>query len=197
MRDRRRMHMAVPAPADALSGLNDAFSGASLDPKWTLYETAAGQSSFSISGGELHATHDDTPAGFPCLWYDAFLGYLIYQNVTGDFDVVATLRTSNGADSGAMTATNYRVATLMAHDPDRSDERNYVSVGIGAMALATLRAEWKTTVTDESDSGVLATGDLGSIAWATGADARRHGPLLRHHLHHAVSPPPWTRSCES
>ncbi len=161
------------AEPDPLAVLDDTFSGASLDPKWELFEGTEGTAEYTVSGGELHCTHEDGFAVGAALWYSTFVGYLLYQEVTGDFDAIATLRTSNGTDSGAMALTQYRVAALMAHDPDRSEERNYVSVGIGAIAEATLRAEWKTTVADESDSGDPVTGDFDSIAWPSGAGQLR------------------------
>lgn len=147
----------------ALGPLDDLFGGASLDPKWSVFEPTVAV--YDVSGGDLNTTHADGAVG-DGLWYNGFDGYLIYQNVTGDFDARATVRVSDLADTGALPLGAYRVAALQAHDPDRTAVRNYVSVGLGDVAQATLRQEWKSTVADVSDSGNIATGDFGHSAHA-------------------------------
>lgn len=150
---------------DPLAVFDDAFPGSSLDAQWTVFEPTVAD--IDVSGGECHCSHVDGGVG-DALWYDGFDGYLVYIELEGDFDVSIDARTSNADDTGAMPVTNYRVAALQAHDPDRASVRNYVSVGVGAIAEATLRAEWKSTVDNASDTGVLATGDFDSIEWPSG-----------------------------
>lgn len=152
------------AEPDPLAAFDDDL--AADDPQWTELEPAI--ASVSWSGGETHYTHAPQGSIGPALWYDGFDGALRYLAVTGDFDASIDMRVSNGTDTGPMPVTGYRIGAFQAHDPDRATQRNYVSVGLGAIALADLRAEWKSTVDDESDSGVLATGDFGSISHPSG-----------------------------
>lgn len=158
--------------SDPLAIYDDDFPGASLDAQWSFFDEA--HSEITVSGAEAHCSHIDGGVG-ESLWYSGFDGWLAYIEFDGDFDVAIDTRVT--ADDGVSALTNdsgnYRVAALMAHDPDRGDARNYVSVGIGAISEATLRAEWKSTVNDESDSGVLATGDFDSIAHASGEGTLR------------------------
>lgn len=194
MRDRRRQHSFVvaAAPPDPLAVNDDTFGGSELDAAWDIFDEPIAE--IAVSDGELHLSHQDGLSVGDALWYSTFLGYLVHKPITGDFDVVATVRTSNGDDTSTLPVTNYRVASLMAHDPARDESRNYVSVGIGAIAEATLRAEWKTTVNDQSDSGDPVTGDFDSIAWPSGQGQiriLREGDAFSMHVR-ATSGDPWT-----
>lgn len=152
---------------DPLGALTDGFGGTSLDPKWTLFE-GSGDATTEVTAGVLRLS---IAAGglAGSFWYDANLGVLLFQLVDGDFDVTANIRIYDAARSGLPPTTQFRLAGLAAHDPDRGGGvLNYVHVALGSAAEATLRCEWKTTVNSESDSGVIATGQYGSIAWPTG-----------------------------
>lgn len=152
--------------ADPLAIMDDAFAGTELDAKWSVFDDAIAD--YSVSGDELHATHIDGLGVGEALWYSGFDGFLIYQEVTGDFLASVDARITNDAGA-APTMTGYRIAGLQAHDPDRTSVRNYVHAGVGVIDAAPLQAEWKTTVDNESDSGVVATGAFDSIDWPSGA----------------------------
>lgn len=181
-----------PAPTDPLAELSDTFPGASLDASWLAYN-GSGVTSATVSGGA--ATVVANQGGLTgAFWYDALLGGLIYKLVTGDFDVVETLAVQNSAGSGLPPVDNFRLCGIAAHDPDRSGPLNYVHVALGATADATLMCEWKTTVDSESDSGVIATGQYGSIPAPTGAGQirlRRVGQVFTAY-YRASSSDAWT-----
>lgn len=146
----------------------DSFDGVALDASWEWYREEVAD--YSVSDSEFHQSHVPivlNPAG--PLWFSGFEGMLVYKLIDGDFDVVAWLRLSNDADNALPTISGYKVAGLQAHDPTRPDF-NYVHVGLGVLSPdhADLRAEWKTTVDSQSDSGALATGEFDSISWPSG-----------------------------
>lgn len=147
---------------DPLASLSDTFSGAALDAKWTVFE-GDGTASIAVSGGELNLTCN-AGASADSFWFNGEQGILIHQSVTGNFDVIATLRIRNTADSGLPPATQFRIAGIAAHDPDRATDLDYVHVGLGATAEADLRCEWKTTVASVSTFGsVSAPTGVGQI----------------------------------
>lgn len=138
-----------------LSSMNDNFQGAALAAKWTDYE-GSGATTIAVANSDLNLTVDAGGVGF-AFWFDANLGTLLYQLVTGNFDAVATIRVRNLADSGLPTVGdgNYRIAGLAAHDPNRA-ALNYEHVGLGCTASAAITTEWKTTVASVSTFGVTA-----------------------------------------
>lgn len=159
---------AVAPPADPLAAFSDNFAGSSLDAKWTVYEGALSSATTTVGGGvlRLEVAAGGTSGSF---WYNAFQGVLVYQEVEGDFDVVATLEVFDAAGTGSVPLDNYRLGGIAAHDPDRATVLNYVHVALGSTAEADLRCEWKTTVDSQSDSGTIETGEFGSISAPTGA----------------------------
>lgn len=152
--------------ADPLSVLDDAFDGVALDAAWSVFDPAIAE--IAVSDGELHLSHVDGLGVGEALWYSGFDGFLVYKEITGNFDARMPMRVSNGDDSGLppTAAGDYRIAGLQAHDPDRASVRNYVHVGLGTVD-GVHSAEWKTTVDNESDSGVIATGAFGTVPHAT------------------------------
>jgi hypothetical protein len=144
-RRNRRLRLGGGQILDPLAALNDTFSGAALLSKWTAYQ-GDGTLSTAVSGGELNLTCNAGGAG-DSFWYNAEQGVLLYQLVTGDFDARARVRVRNLADDGLPTVGdgNYRIAGIAAHDPDRATDLDYVHVGLGCTASATLTAEWKDT----------------------------------------------------
>lgn len=159
---------------DPLASLSDTFDGASLDPKWTLYE-GDGDATLAVTGGELGFQIDAGSDG-GSFWYQAEQGCLLYQEVTGDFEAIATLRTRNAADSDVPPVTQFRLAGLACHDPDRASVLNYVHVALGAAGQADLRAEHKSTVDSVSEPGGGSSPGYSSISWPSGAGQIR---LLR------------------
>lgn len=156
-----------------LSGLDDGFDGAAMQSRWTLYE-GDGTAVTSVSGGQMNLTCNAGGAG-DSLWFDAEQGILWYQLVSGNFDVSASVRVRNLADSGLPTVGdgNFRVGVLAAHDPDRSTDLDYVHCGLGCIGGAGIEAEYKSTVASVSS--------YASIAAPTGAGTlriRRVGQLF-------------------
>lgn len=153
------------AAVDPLSSLSDTFGGDELDGKWTLYE-GDGDATITVSGGELGFQIDAGSTG-GSFWYEAEQGCLLYQEVTGDFECVATLRIRNAADSGLPPVTQFRLAGIAAHDPSRA-ALNYVHVALGAAGEADLRAEHKSTVNSVSEPGGGSSPGYSSISWPSG-----------------------------
>lgn len=162
------------AAVDPMSSLSDTFGGDELDGKWTLYE-GDGEATIVVASGELGFQIDAGSVG-GSFWYEAEQGCLLYQAVTGDFECVATLRIRNAADSGLPPVTQFRLAGIAAHDPDRDPVLNYVHVALGAAAEADLRAEHKSTVNSVSEPGGGSSPGYSSISWPSGAGQIR---LLR------------------
>jgi hypothetical protein len=159
------------APAEQADPRSDNFDGTELDEKWQLYE-GSGELTSIVGGGVLRLEIDAGASG-GSFWYSNFEGVLLYQEVTGDFDVVATLEVFDAAGTGPAPTANFELAGIAAHDPDRAGGLNYVHCALGAADEADLRAEWKTTVESNSDSGNIETGLFGSISWPSGAGQLR------------------------
>lgn len=165
----RVQHIARIAAAGAggnrLAGLSDGFDGTALRSQWTV-EDPNTNLTMTVSGGELGLEID---AGGPgqAFWYNANRGPLIYVPITGNFRAAMQIRVRNAADSGLPPVTQFRLAGLAAHDPDRTT-LDYVHVALGATNEATLRAEHKSTVSDVSDPAGGTSPGFSSIAWASG-----------------------------
>lgn len=150
---------------DPLGFFDDGFDAGALDAKWLEYE-GDGTMSATVSGGELNVTVNGGGTN-ESFWFNAELGCLLYQEIDGDFDVVATVRIRNTADDGLPTndAGDFRIAGIAAHDPDRATVLNYVHIGLGTTDDVDHRCEWKNT----TDS----TSDFESISAPTGAGQLR------------------------
>lgn len=151
---------------DPLAALSDGFPGDTLDPKWTLYE-GDGEATLTVADGELGFQIDAGSTG-GSFWYQDEQGCLLYQEVDGDFEAIATLRIRNAADSGLPPVTQFRLAGIAAHDPDRATVLNYVHVALGAAGEADLRAEHKSTVDSVSEPGGGSSPGYSSISWPSG-----------------------------
>lgn len=160
-------------PRDDLANFGDGFEGGALSSAWTDYE-GDGTSTIAVANSELNLTCNQGGSA-DSLWFDGDQGILVYKTVSGDVDVIASVRVRNLADDGLPTVGdgNYRIGGLAAHDPDRATNLNYVHVGLGCTASAGITCEWKTTVASVST--------YNAIAAATGAGQirlRRVGQLF-------------------
>jgi hypothetical protein len=176
---------------DPLAPLSDAFAGAELDGKWTLYE-GDGDATLAVADGELDFQIDAGSTG-GSFWYQDEQGCLLHQDVEGDFECIATLRIRNSADSGLPPVTQFRLAGIAAHDPVRT-ALNYVHVALGAANEADLRAEHKSTVDSVSEPGGGSSPGYSSISWPTGEGQirlLREGQVFTCSVR-AVPEDPWT-----
>lgn len=157
---------AAAAGRDRLAGLSDGFDGSALRTQWTIFDPRAGLTA-TVAGSELGLQIAAGGVGQE-FWYNAEIGPLIYVPVSGDFRAAMQIRVRNAANSGLPPVTQFRLAGLAAHDPDRATNLDYVHVALGATAEATLRAEYKSTVASVSDPAGGTSPGFGSIAWASG-----------------------------
>lgn len=142
--------VVVAAAGDALTSLSDTFSTGTTarGNGWTLEDVNGAFSSDAVAGGtlDLQITEGGSGGSF---WFDSNVGILLYKTVTGACDMRARVRIRNTANDAAPSASNFRIAGIAAHDPDRSTNE-YVHIGIGSTNTTGNRIEWKTT--DNSDS---------------------------------------------
>ena len=146
----------VVTPGDALFALSDDFrTGTTLTGNGWLIEdsTPASSPSDTITSQEADLT---IAAGAPTgsFWFDSNDGCLWYKEVTGACDFRARVRVTDTAGTGLPPTTQFRIAGIAVHDPDRG-LYNYVHVGLGSNNTASLQEEWKTT--DDSDSAYAYT----------------------------------------
>lgn len=149
-----------PAVAsDPLAAFDDTFDSGSSDMTtrgWSTHkpatlslldtvDTASGYYQCTVIQGNLGATGSH--------WYNNRDGLLRYHTVTAtSFDARARVTVLNTALDGLPTATQYRIAALAAHDPDRTDpntDLNYVHIGPGVIN-GDYGVEYKTNVNSVS-----------------------------------------------
>lgn len=148
----------IAAETDPLSALDDNFAGTSLDPKWSIYKPGCILDD-TVGGGALRLQPiQGGPGATGAFWYNEFDAMLVWQPVTGDFDAVLDMQATNDAGSGTPPVSQYRIAGVAAHDPDRPTvfDYNYVHVGFGSAAEATNQVESKNTENSVSDFSAAA-----------------------------------------
>ena len=139
--------------ADAFAAFRDAFSGATLHPRWSLYksDSIAGT---AVSDGRLRLTtvrggEDATgsfwfSSGNGALGTDQHNGGLVYQAVgpaAGTpvaFDARARLRVfaSDGTSQVPETVGEWRFAGLAVHNPARGSYYRYLHMALGSEGAA-------------------------------------------------------------
>lgn len=134
--------------SDPLAALNDAFSGSSLDPKWSIYKPAA-TPGITVSGGFcrtpiVEGGTPPAPTATDSFWFNANNGILLYQLCSGNFDARVYAEARDVGDSGPCTTSDFKIVGLAAHDPV-NPPFNYVHVGLGSNDTASLQAENKST----------------------------------------------------
>lgn len=147
-----------------IAAFADDFTADSGD--WLYYRPElVGTDSFAAGENNLAPTAGGVAGS---LWFDGFDGFLKYKLITGDVDVRARIRVRNTADDFTPPTSNFRIAGLAAHDPDRSTNFNYVHIGAGSVNNgADNRIEWKTT-----DNSVSTYGANGSAVSPLDVDVR-------------------------
>lgn len=139
--------MAPPTTMEP--SLDDDFEGSSLDPSWSVFNPSL--VTIEVSGGALHLT--PTASGAPGIWYQDGEGPLVYKEVTGDFDVHATLSTRDPAIPANPPPPAYRLAGILARDPastPMSSNTVHVALGAGSNVQGTCY-EYKSTDDSVSD----------------------------------------------
>lgn len=161
---------------DIWGALTDEFEDTALDAKWTIEDVNTAIGSYFESGGEfvLPITLGGSSGSF---WYSANTGVLVYQNVTGDFEVRVDIEAENSTGTGSPGVSDFKITGIAAHDPVRT-LLNYVHIGVGSTDTVDLRVEYKNTI----DSVTGPDGDtypgFGSVSNPSGrAEVRlqRHG----------------------
>lgn len=142
----------APVETDPLAALSDEFPGSSLDESWTEYEGDGTYAVNTVSGGQ-YSMEPDAGGTAGSFWFNGEQGLLTYKEVAGDFQCECRVHVTNSAGDDAPPVTQFRIAGIAAHDPDRDSVRNYVHIGLGSTAEADNRVEHKTTVDDVSTFG--------------------------------------------
>ncbi|MBN21038.1 MAG: hypothetical protein CL678_07095 [Bdellovibrionaceae bacterium] len=103
---------------------SDDFLGASLGAQWSTYDNDTSLN-VSVSGGGLHLTLSQTD-----LWFNAQEGPMLYQNVTGNFKVTASVQVRRASNFTLAPNQNVNLGGIIARDPDGS-AANYVFIVAG------------------------------------------------------------------
>jgi hypothetical protein len=153
----RRVPMLILG-APRLEDLGDDFERGAADVEargffWHREDLIATQ---AIAGGELEL--DVTGGGVgQAFWFNENEGPLLSPvAITGACDMRWRGHVRNTADTGTPDPSQFRIAGIAAHDPDRSTVLNYVHIGGGSTNQVGNRIEWKTT-----DDSVSTFGDNG------------------------------------
>lgn len=134
---------------------DDFASGATMTGRgWSIEDTAPSCSpSDTLTNGEADLTVAAGSAG-GSFWFDANDGALWHKEIAGPCDFRARVRVEDGAGGSTPPTTQFRIAGIAIHDPNRA-ALNYVHVGLGSNNSGALQEEWKTT--DDSDSAYAYT----------------------------------------
>jgi hypothetical protein len=115
-------------------GFSDDFSGAALDPCWTILngnDPANPLIDVSVNGGALHLQARPTPDG---VWFGGSTRSLVYKLVTTNhFKVTATVHPRQRTDVTAIPTHQLHVGGLMARNPSSQGgaTENYLFVMAG------------------------------------------------------------------
>jgi hypothetical protein len=90
------------------------------------------------------------------LWFQGSQGGLIYQNVTGDFTITATVNAVQKSDNNQAATCDICLGGLMARNPNTTSGENYVHLVTGVTPNG---AGYETKNTTNSVSPYTATGD--------------------------------------
>lgn len=153
--------------SDPLSALDDTFTGASLDAKWTQVINTGTDGTFSLSGGQLFID----PVGDPTnTWFNADSGIHLYQTVdaTNDFKITLTnvatyLRTAHPTTTHL--AGSYQIGGVLIQSANDAGDWLHIGVGTGAVGGQQV-IEDKNTIDASSALTTQPTG-AGGFGWTT------------------------------
>lgn len=172
---------------DCSQAQSDEFEGAAPNPCWKVFDVARFAQQPAVQGmGELVMS----PAAMMGNgWFNKDHGPLFYQEVTGDFTVVA--RVSAGTLGGTRPMQAYNTVGLVARDPTDDGDEDWVLVDIGRQGAipednnVDLGTMIKVTVANDSKKNAQSSGssfqaelgicrrgaDLTMIHWVIGNGA--------------------------
>lgn len=130
---------------DPLSAFDDDFSEGPADPLargWSLYDPY-GVAVSAVNAPYLNFRPTVGSTG-GSLWFDSYVGILLYKQITGPFQAYSRIEVLNAAGTGPPSYVDFSIGAIAAHDGARPPN-NYVHKGCGAGNLGTPQAEPKTT----------------------------------------------------
>jgi hypothetical protein len=153
-----------PSIVDTLS---DTWDGTPLDAEsrgWSFFGESLVVTQ-TIANGELDLEIGAGGAG-GAFWFDRNDGMLLHKEITGPFDARQRCRIRNTANNANPPVTQFRIAGLAVHNPDRTGGiYNYLHIGAGSTNAAGNSVEWKTT---DDDGGASADVSAFSfVNWGT------------------------------
>lgn len=140
------------------NGFDDDFDGVALDPSWQIYNP--GLVSIDVSGGSLNIV--PTLGGGDNIWFNDNEGPLIYKELTGDFDVRATVHARDTDNPSDPPPLSFRLTGILARDPTTAPGgRNsvHVALGAGSGPGTEVSVEEKTTTNSSSVFNLTAVPD--------------------------------------
>ncbi|MEZ6194802.1 MAG: hypothetical protein R3F20_03595 [Planctomycetota bacterium] len=167
-----------------VSAYDDAFDGGSLDAQWQILNPAAAQ--VTVGGGQL--VLEPILSGPAATWFDDGEGVFVHREITGDFSVTATVRSSSPADPMLPPPPAYRLGGLLVRDPGGTPgNRNSAHVAFGSgPANNPVGVEHKTTTASVSSFTIVPTAEAAGQLRIT-----RSGAMIGLH-HRGDASQPWT-----
>lgn len=131
-------------PPDPIDALSDDFSGAALDPSWTLLHDDV--SDVSVANGSMSLTMTG-----PRLWFESGSAPLLYKLVTGDFKATARVHARKRSNAAEPPDGQFHLGGVQARDPaaDSGGQENYVFIVVGRDGNG-LSVEHKNNVDNQS-----------------------------------------------
>jgi len=139
---------SVTLPEDGLTGID--FEREALaqfvhgDAEWELFNEAV----YSVKVNNETTVQLDLAQN--ALWYNESKGGGIYQSITGNFTLSATVNAVKKSNNAQAVACDVCLGGIMARNPDESKGQNYVHLVTG-FTPAGLGYETKNTVNSASD----------------------------------------------
>ncbi len=173
---------------DPLAALSDTFDGSDdIEARgWSIYNPGVLATSEIANGRYRHTPTQGASAG--AFWFQANEGYLVHRGnlpgnlIAGDCDMRIRQVVQIDTFDALPTASQFRIAGLAAHDPDRTTSLNYVHVGAGH-AGAGYAVETKNTVNSASVFPVVAISP--THPWAIDVRLVRIGADITSYYRHA------------
>ena len=166
-----QMSNAVSLTIDDLGAFDDTFDGSTLDAGWQVHNPAAAQ--VTVANGRLEI--EPIQSGPNATWFEDGEGVMVYKAVSGDFSVVATVRSSDPSNELLPPPAGFRLGGLIVRDPNSvAGDRNssHVALGSGGGA-ATIGVEQKETIGSDSTFTIAPTAETAGQVRIT-----RNGSLI-------------------
>lgn len=180
---------APEEPTDPLAALSDNFESGSTDIAtrgWTIHK-ATSISSLTMADGRMRFAivqggfNGDAATSF---WYNAWEGALVHKSVDGDCDMRARIVVWNSTFDGLPLQTQFRIAGIAVHDPNRSPNLNYTHIG-GGVVNGAYAVETKNTLNNSSTFPAAAYSP--TSPWDMDVRILRVGTSITTHYRHEPS----------